>query len=56
MSVFVGSADNKTNSSTAGLILLRFLAGLFLCIPIYAMPSRAETPLQCSGLELVSLN
>jgi zinc D-Ala-D-Ala dipeptidase len=56
MSDFVGSADDKTNSSTAGLILLRFLAGLFLCIPIYAMPSRAETPLQCSGLELVSLN
>ena len=56
MSDFVVSPGSKADPFTANLMLIRFLAGLFLCIPIYAMPSRAETPLQCSGLELVSLN
>ena len=56
MSDFVVSPGSKADPFTANLMLIRFLAGLCLCIPIYVMPSRAETPLQCSGLELVSLN
>ncbi len=52
--VLLKGANNETPHSD--LIQLRIIAGLMLCIPLFAMPSRADAPLQCSGLDLVSLS
>ncbi len=46
--------NNETSHSD--LFQLRIIAGLFLCLPLFAVPSRADTPLRCSGLDLVSLS
>ena len=53
---FILIDDRKHEASKADMTLFKFIAGLILYIPLIALPSRAETPLSCSGLELVSLN
>ena len=56
MSVFGLMTESKRKSLKDVLILLKVAAGFCLCIPLSALPSGAETPLTCSGLDLVSLN
>ena len=56
MKVFGLMTESKRKRLKDVLILLKVTAGFCLCIPLSALPGRAETPLTCSGLDLVSLN
>jgi D-alanyl-D-alanine dipeptidase len=56
MSYFGFIFSISSESIKPAQVFQRLFIGLFLSLPFYPFPSRAEVPLQCSGLELVSLN
>jgi hypothetical protein len=56
MSYFGFIFSSSSESIKPAQVFQRLFIGLFLSLPFYPFPSRAEVPLQCSGLELVSLN
>ena len=56
MSYFGFIFSISSESIKPAQVFQKLFIGLFLSLPFYPFPSRAEVPLQCCGLELVSLN